>query len=219
MLRVSLVISFSMCISLAFADSNHSLEGRLKSLEAGFGTLEKRRLAAIEDLEEDFFGKYQENIVLKEPEIKIASLREKEVTIRLVFNWHLKDGAVDQLMRTLAKYFNATNSGADPDFYAHMKYAKEEHSEIHDSLVEFMKSRGIGLRVKFMGRTDDLYIFPLPGIYPKSQQMWIEFDVDRKSIKGTPPVKVEVRQYDSIPCSGVSCWEESWRVRSLHTEY
>ena len=213
MFRIFLVSFLMIGTALCFAGSDESLEEQFNSLEAKVGTVDSRRLKALKDLDENFFGKYQKNIVLEEPEMKIESLRDEEATIRLIFNWHLEKGVVDELMGTLSKYFNATNSKADPEFYAHMNYAKDEHTDNHDSLESFMKSRGLGLRVRFMGRVEDLYIFSLPGIYPKGQKMWIDLDVDRKDIKGNPPVKVKVQQYDSVPCSGVACWEDSWRLR------
>jgi len=199
--------------NLCVADSPVSLEKQLQTLQDEIGTVESRRLRAIEDLNNNFFEAYQKGIVLEVPEVRVESLRENEATIRLVFEWHLTDGVVDDLMVTLSRYFNATNSNADPEFYAHMNYPLDEHSEIHDSLKRFMMSRGLGLRVKFMDRVEDLYIFTLPGIYPKGQKLWIEVDVDRNEVKGSPPVQVEVKQYDSVPCRGMACWETSWRLR------
>lgn len=195
------IMSFLLFLVLpliSLSTSASTLEDLVRSKK----TVEEKFSEATLDITDNVLIKYQDNIQVGEPTLKVLSTSNKSVDIEVSYEWAVPRHVLEEIRETLGKYFLTTLSGPKVTVgtYNCHGHVGSEFCDIKEDLGWFLKSKSVGTEMKFLG-SKTIFSYNNGSTYHQSGRYSTIFTVDREAIKGNPDVGFATKVYNISGCT------------------
>lgn len=187
-----------------------TLEEQTNNLESSIQTVEKRRKAALRDLNINVLQAYRNAIQIDSVDTDIAEVFDRTARVRVVVSYSFSLEDAKGVRSSLGQYFSTNTDkeyGVEPYgmIYTNFNDCVGVACTIKKETSRFLKNSAVGINVSFLGQWQPGILMDGSGRYDlKPGKFTFLIDVPKSKIKGDPKPVVKGQIYDVQYCNGQS---------------